>query len=238
MADTPLFYTSVVPLNRERHRALKLISPDKPYAFAAKTHMIPALVEEFGVAGRHLPIVFLPGATQLTPIFLVGLQPGRNSFVADDGTWTGTYLPAFMRRYPFIIGEPEGGEPIICIDEGSERLSNDSGERLFTDEGTDTPLLADRIKFANDYATAAKLTERLSSRIREYDLLRPISIEAKSNGQASAVVHGLFAIDEAKLAELSDDRFLQLRKDRLLGPIYAHLVSLAAVDKLGAPQAG
>lgn len=238
MADTPLFYTSVVPLDRERHRALKLTLPDKPYAFAARTHMIPALVEEFGVAARHLPIVFLPGATQLTPIFLVGLEPGRNSFVADDGLWTGTYLPAFMRRYPFIIGEPEGGSPIICIDEGSERLSSASGERLFSDEGADTPLLADRVKFANDYFMAAKLTERLSSRIREYDLLRPISIEAKSNGQSSAVVHGLFAIDEAKLANLSDYRFLQLRKDRLLGPLYAHLVSLASVDKLSAPQAG
>ena len=238
MADAPLFYGSVVPLDRERHRALKLTLPDKPYAFAAATHMVPALVEEFAAAARHLPIVFLPGASQLTPIFLVGLQPGRNSFVADDGTWTGSYLPAFMRRYPFIIGEPEGGTPIICIDEASERLSLDVGERLFSDEGADTPLLADRVQFANDYFTAAKLTERLSSRIREYDLLRPISIEAKSNGQSSAVVHGLFVVDEAKLANLSDYRFLQLRKDRLLGPLYAHLVSLASIDRLGAPLGG
>lgn len=235
MADAPLFYKSVTPLNRERHRDLRLKTPERPFGFAADTHMIPALIEEFGAAARHLPIVFLPGATQPTPIFLVGLRPGQNCFVAADGSWDGGYLPAFVRRYPFIFGEVEGGAPLICIDESSDRLSREVGQRLFADDGTDTPLLAERIKFTNDYFVAAKRTDVLALKLRDLELLRPISIETRHGGQDSAVLHGLFAVDEPKLAALPDDRFLELRREGLVGPLYAHLLSLAAVDKLKAP---
>ena len=192
-------------------------------------------MEEFGAAARHLPIVFVPGANQMTPAFLLGTQPGHNSFVAQDGTWTGGYLPAYVRRYPFIIGEVEGAEPLVCIDESSDRLSRDTGQSLFEEDGTDTPLLAERIKLTTDYFASAKRTDALCIALRDLDLLRPITIDVKGKSQQGSVMHGLFAVDEPKLAALPDESFLELRRQGFIGPIYAHLISLAAVDKLSVP---
>ncbi len=236
MADAPLFYASVTPLNRERHRRLKLTTPGRPFGFAGAAHMIPALLDEFGAAARHLPIVFLPGAKQPTPVFLMGLRPGRNDFVAEGGEWQGQYIPAFVRRFPFILGEVEGSEPLVCIDETSERLSNDAGESLFTEDGADTPLLAERMKFTTDYYAAAKRTEAFSEKLRSLDLLQPITIEATPVGGQGAVLHGLLTVSEPKLAALPDERFLELRRSGLLGPLYAHLLSLSAVAALKAPS--
>ncbi len=238
MADAPLFYDSVTPLNRERHRDLKLAVPDKPFGFAAGAHMIPALAEEFGAAARHLPILFLPGASQPSPVFLVGLRPGRNGFVNEDGAWSAGYLPAYLRRYPFIIGEMEGAEPLICLDEGSDRLSREAGRPFFAQDGTDTPLLAEIVKLTGDYLNAAKRTEALMVALQTHDLLRPITIEARPSdpsaggNTSSAVMHGLLALDEHKLNALPDDQILDLRRQGFLGPLYAHLISLASVDRL------
>ena len=232
MADNPLFYKSIVPLNRETHKSLGLKASTSPYAFAKGSHMIPALVEEFGAASRHLPIVFLMGTSGLSPVFLVGLKPGRNDFVSEDGQWTGGYIPAFLRRYPFMFGEIRGRDPVVCIDDAYEGLSSQEGEKLFDDEGAETPMLRDKIKFVNDYFQSARRSELLGKRVQEHDLLRAISLEAKLPGGGGTTMHGFFAVDENKLAALSDTAFLQLRKDGLIGPIYAHLLSLSAVDKL------
>lgn len=238
MADNPLFYRSIVPLNRETHKALGLRTSSRPYEFAKGSHMIPALVEEFGAASRHLPIVFLMGTSGLSPVFIVGLKPGRNDFVNEDGQWTAGYIPAFLRRYPFMFGEVQGREPVVCIDDSYEGLSRDEGEKLFDEEGAETPMLRDKIKFVNDYFQAARRGELLAKRIQEHDLLRAISLEAKVPGGGTTTVHGFFAVDETKLAALPDQAFLQLRKDGLIGPIFAHLLSLSAVDKLSVPEAG
>ena len=232
MAENPLFYQTIVPLNRESHKALGLDPNRPPYGFAKGAHMIPALVEEFGAASRHLPIVFLPGATGPSPVFLVGLKSGRNDFVDEDGRWTAGYIPAFLRRYPFMFGEVKGRDPVVCIDESYAGLSAEGAEKLFDDEGSETPFLRDKVTFVNNYFEAARRSEILGKRIQEHDLLRAISLEAKVPGGESTTVHGLLAIDEPKLAALPDATFLQLRKDGLIGPIYAHLLSLSAVDKL------
>ncbi len=235
MADLPLFYRSITPLNRDQHRDLRLGSPAQPFAFARTTHLIPALIEEFGAAARHVPIVFLPGGQQPTPLFLVGLRPGANSFVDEQGRWTGGYIPAFVRRYPFIYGDVEGHpQPIVCIDTGFDGFSQEAGESLFGPDGAETPRLLERVKFVNDYYVSAKQTDVFSARLREFDLLRPITIETKAPGGENAVIHGLFAIDEPKFMALPDETFLALRAAGFLPAIYAHFISLGAVDRLRA----
>lgn len=230
---SPLFYRTVAPLDRERHRKLKLDSRAGGYAFAAGTHVIPALAAEITPAAPHLPVVFLMSATLPTPVFLVGLRPEHNDFVNDRGEWTAGYLPAFMRRYPFIIGEREGLEPALCIDTAFDAFSPDHGEALFDQQGAESVFLLEKLRFSRDYYQAAKTTETFAATLRELELLRPITIEKKDGETTSTVVHGLFCVDENKLATLSDETFLMLRHDGWLGPIHAHLISLAAVSKLG-----
>ncbi len=232
MVDNPLFYQTVRMLNRETDKDLKVVTDATRFGFAAGSHIIPAVVDEFVPGGRALPIVFIPGAKRATPVFLVGLHSGRNRFVDADGRWTADYIPAFVRRYPFIIGEVANADPLICIDDKSSLLSDTRGEALFLADGGQTPLLKNTMAFVAEYMAAAKRSDAFVDLLHKLDLFRPITIDVRRTKDESSTVHGTMTIDVAKLNELSDDDFLLLRKNGALAPIFAHLGSLQTIDKV------
>lgn len=229
MGREVLFYSRIVPLDRHAHRTVTLDPGAGRFAFAHGSHVVPAVVDEMVVGGRSLPIVFVPGASSPSPVFLVGLRANRNALIGDDGSWRGDYVPAFIRRYPLIYGEVDGAEPIACVDPTGFA---DTGEPLFTDDGTETPFLAERLRLMNDYFIAAKRTETFVARLAALDLLRPVTIDAAFRGGDVASLHGLLTIDGAKLEGLADADFLALRTDGFLPAIYAALASLGTLDAL------
>src|SRR5690348_1672136 len=107
----PLFYERIVPLDSAAHRTLKVGPAANPYAFAREANLIPALIEEFSAAAPFMPIAFLPGAEKPAAVFVTGLKPGQNLFVKTDGQWAAGYLPAYLRRCPFIMGDVPDGQP-------------------------------------------------------------------------------------------------------------------------------
>jgi hypothetical protein len=131
----PLFYTNVVPLSSDAHRKLRFSTPPRPLDFAKDANLIPALVDEFELALVDLPIAFLPAADVPSAVFVTGLKPGTNAFISKDGLWDGKYAPAYLRRYPFIIGDVEGGDGILCVDDTYEGLNEKEGEPFFTKTG-------------------------------------------------------------------------------------------------------
>lgn len=236
MTTQPLFYQSVVPLNRESHRAFGIQTP-MPFDFASASYLIPAVIDEFAAACASLAILFASDQDGISPVFLTGGAPGRNAFVSREGKWSGTYLPAYLRRYPFIRGDVSGGDPLICFDaqSGLVRATGDDGTLtlLFDQNGADTPALAERIKLTIDYADSAHRTQTFCKSLQDHKLLQPITIQTKTDATMSAV-HGLMAVSEEALNGLSDDAFLALRKSGALAPIYMHLVSLRAIERLPA----
>ncbi len=232
MSANPLFYRSVIPLNRETHREITIADAENRYGFARETHVIPAVVDEFSAALMHLPIVFAPASPHPSPVFLVGVRPTQNLFVDPLGRWTGHYVPAFVRRYPFMRGTINGGDPITCVDEKSELVGGTSGVRLFDADGGDTPFLRNRIELVDQYYLSARKTEQFVARIAQLSLLRQVTIETNVGKEASSVIHGFMTIDEEKLNHLPDDDFIALRDDGFLSAMYAHLFSLRALDAL------
>jgi hypothetical protein len=227
-----MLYGEIVPLDREKHRALRLDTGENRFGMATNSHIVPALLQEFAAASTHLPIVFLPSAGLPVAVFLVGLRAGQSALVGPDGGWRGQYIPAYLRRYPFMFGEVAGGEPIVCIDSAYRSAEAEAGDRLFTDEGKDTPLLVERIRLMNEYYAAAKSNDAFIKSLNDLGLFRPITVDAKFQSGESVALHGLMVVDEQKLNALPDEDFLRLRKEGILAPIYAHLISLAKIDEV------
>ena len=235
MVDNPLFYRNITILNSDKHSGTKVVTDATRFSFAAGAHIIPAVIDEFVSGGRALPIVFIPGAIRATPVFLVGLSPGHNAFVDDDGRWLADYVPAFMRRYPFIVGEVANASPLICIDDSSGLLSETHGEDLFTSDGGRTPLLERTALFVGEYMAAAKRTEEFVDLMQKLDLFRTITIDVRSATDESRTLHGTMTIDPIKLDALSEADFMSLR-GTALAPIFAHLSSLQNIDKVANAQ--
>jgi hypothetical protein len=153
----PLFYKDPMLLRFEEHGDVGL-APPTDFGFARETVAIPLCVGEFAAAMRHYPIVFAMDE-QASPLALVGMRRNDNLFVGRDGSWrAGSYVPAYLRRYPFIVTETlDKAQQLLAIDRGSERYvpavaDRADAERLFDGaEGKPTATAQSAMAFCHAY---------------------------------------------------------------------------------------
>ncbi|WP_127145484.1 SapC family protein [Pelagibacterium montanilacus] len=231
--SNPLFYNKIVPLDKGAHRDIRLDLGKDRFAFARTANMVPALIDEFGAALAHLPIAFLPGSRQPAAVFVTGLKPGSNLFVDAKGAWDAQYVPAYLRRYPFIMGDVPEGEPILCVDEAFPGLNPKTGDRLFSEGGDLQPVVQQALDLAVNYKNAATRTDDFCATLQQMDLLSAVTLDAKADDGESTVVHGLFVVDEKAFDSLSAQALGTLHEKRYLKPIVQHLASLGAIVRLG-----
>ena len=107
--NLPLLYREIQPLNVTQHGGMK-VRPAATPPQIANVHAVPVTVDEFGLAQRHYPIVFSIGESPI-PIALMGLNEGVNVFLDQNGLIgdTTVYVPAYIRRYPFLLARLRQG---------------------------------------------------------------------------------------------------------------------------------
>lgn len=234
-----LFYERPVPLNRESHKDLR-IKPILNLAFSAKAHSVPLAGVEFPLAAHSFPILFAGASKdQLNPVALLGVRQDENLLVNDEGHWApDNYIPAFIRRYPFVLAEApkeEGGEGennfAVFLDEAFEGFGTEEGERLFNEDGSEGEALKQAVGFLGDFQQHIVRTEQFMKKLQELDLLAPRNIEVRMPEQDS-VLNGLYVVDGDKLQALSPDVLHGLMQEGFLSWIYAHLFSMATLDGL------
>ncbi len=233
MAPLPLFYSSIAVLDRTTHRGARLAPAEKPYAFAAQAHVLPALMAEFVPGCRDMPILFLEEAGTVSPLFMVGMRPGESRFVDSEGRWRGNHAPAYLRRYPFIGGDVSSEQQVVCIDGGFAGLQNETGEPLFGEDGEPAEALQRIIGFVAEYSDAAKATAAFTAALKALDLFHTINVEIRAADGTTSSYTGFAAVSEERLNALPDEAWLDLRRKGYLVPIHAHLISLANFALLG-----
>ena len=109
-------YKSVEPLNRQKHATYGVNNVKEPFGFLRDWHFVPAIAAEFGVASGSFPIVFL--GDKKMPVLVMGLRQGSNLFITEDGQFEADhYVPAYVRRYPFVSASNPGDQPsTVCVD--------------------------------------------------------------------------------------------------------------------------
>lgn len=231
-----LFYERPVPLNRTAHKDLRLKGVPS-MKFAAGTHSVPLTGVEFAPAARDLPILFAgKEIADAGPMALLGLRQDENLFIDGDGHWApGSYVPAFVRRYPFVLAEKpagrEGDDFTVFLDEAYEGFGSDEGDRLFKEDGTDSELLTNAVGFLSEFQQQIARTQWFMEQLRKHDLLEPRNIHLQK-GDKSINLNGLFVVSEEKLRQLDEKTAQEFLKEGVFGWIYAHLLSLANIDRL------
>jgi SapC len=229
-----MFYERPVALNRERHRALRLAAVPNHYAFAANTNAMPITHGEFADAARDYPIVFVGSeGTPFHAAALVGLRDRQNLMVDTQGQWVaGTYVPAFARRYPFVLAEQPGSDQLtVCIDEVYAGLTESRGEVLFGGDGSETPYLKNVLEFLQLFHVEALRTTAFATRLKELGLLAPKVINVERNGERRSL-NGLWMVDADKLRGIDDARVIELFRSGEMRWIEAHLLSLGNLGRL------
>jgi hypothetical protein len=231
---TLLFYQKPVPLNSEVHLNARLGPLAGNFSFCNSTNSIPLAAVEFFDVAREYPIAFT-GAEggALFPIVLLGVRQNENLYVGADGRWEGRYVPAFVRRYPFVLAEKQNADDFnVYLDEAYPGFGAPDGERLFTDAGEHTPLLKQALEFLSTYQGEIKRTRQFVERLQALELLIPRVLEVVRKDQPPMVLQGFSVVDEARLNALGDTELLELARSGFLAWIYAHLMSLGNVTAL------
>jgi hypothetical protein len=230
---TLLIYEDLVALNREQHRQLRLAPPTQPFAFARETNSVLIAASELPAAVLDFPCVFIEGADGHSVAALVGLRDHENLFVQPDGGWArGAYVPAFFRRYPFVLAEAAGDTTFtVCLDRACPGLNTVQGEALFDAEGQETPWLEEIKRFLLSFRQEMAVSRDFANQLAALGLLQEGVIEYLLDGQKVAL-RGFKTVNEAKLRTLGPATRHDLAVKGWLGWAYAQALSVQQVQRL------
>jgi hypothetical protein len=231
-----MIYDNIQPLS-EKH-AKWSVGVDN-HEFISHLNSAPLLATEIAFAAAEFPIIFSATATEgeYIPLAVMGLKDGQNLLLNEKNVLTTRYVPAFVRRYPFVLGTSKDSDMMaLCIDESSKCFSHDGskGSRLFLDDASHSDFLKDVVEFLKDYQFRAEMTRTFTKKLHELDLLEPMSasISFKDKENDSLNLGGFFVVKREKLKAISDEEALDLFKKDGLELIYAHIQSLSNFNRL------
>jgi hypothetical protein len=227
MAKQLMIYERAVAVSSEKHRDWS-VQTGNHFEFAKSINSVPLLAAEFGVAASEFTIVFAGEGDNLFPTVILGMRDNHNAFVKKDGTWDGNYVPAFLRRYPFVFARSEDGKTFtLCIDEEFEGFNKDGkGERLFDADGAQTQYLKNMLNFIQEYQAQFARTQVFTKRLKDMDLLESAQAQFTLPGGENTSLAGFYTINRDKLKALSAKKLADLAKSDELELCYLHLHSL------------
>lgn len=222
---------NIQAITRERHGKQRWIRYTH-YNFAAADALSPLVVEEVPKAMLSLPIGFVAAEDAFAPVAIQGLAPGKNLLVALDGRWMGGYIPAAYRCYPFLLGNTEDGQQVMCINEDSGLLSDTQGEPFFGEDDQPSKAIADVLAILNKVAANRKVTQHVCAVLQKHNLIQPWPIKLHTDDGETAI-EGLYRIDETAMNSLSAEAFMELRDAGALILAYCQLLSMQHMYRLG-----
>ncbi|MGA2952651.1 MAG: SapC family protein [Caulobacteraceae bacterium] len=234
----PILYSRPEPLNAQAHQGLGVRRIDRPFGFAAAANVVPVVVTEFPQVALSCPIIFAGDKYQ--PLAVMGLNAGQNLYVGDSGLFqTGVYIPAYVRRYPFVLAADEKRENmVVCIDRDAPMVGDLPDLALFDSAGQPTDYTKGCIEFCNNFEVEVRRTESFISLLTELDLFEtrtasftPQNPDGTAAGPPQQIAE-FFAVSEEKVKALPDDKMRQLVNSGALSQVYAHLISLFGWDRL------
>ena len=227
----PMFYEKPTLLRAEDHGDLAF-SGVSDYGFAREVNSVPLNGVEFPLAQRTYPVVFSDDDSCF-PVAILGLRQNRNLFVDAAGQWErGAYVPAYVRRYPFIFFADEKQENFaLCFDAASKFIGT-TGTKFFED-GKPTDLTQNALRFCSEFQGHYQNTVAMCAALKEQNLLisNRADIRLRSGGTLS--VGNFRIVDENRLQVLPKDVVMSWWEKGWLAFIYAHLMSLATWAGLG-----
>ncbi|HCF24587.1 MULTISPECIES: SapC family protein [unclassified Novosphingobium] len=233
-AALPLFYKDLMPLNSRDHANWRSRSTENA-TWMVGQHAIPLTAEEFVHASRNYPIVF-SNAESPVPLALMGLNEGVNTFFDEEGKLTTpAYLPAYARRYPFMLAKltPDTEELSLCFDPTTDLIGEFADGNALFDGDQPSEACKATLDFCRNFEEAGFRTQAFVEELTKHGLLMDgeVSIQQQGNEQPF-IYRGFKMVDQEKLRDLRGDVLRTMNQNGMLGLIFAHLFSLELMSEV------
>ncbi|MGD8331090.1 MAG: SapC family protein [Acidobacteriota bacterium] len=233
MTKQLLIYEKAAPVTTTNHGSLS-IRRAKGYGFARDINSVPLTTVEFANSASDYTIVFTGEGDEIMPAVVLGLRDKENLYLQEDGTWNSRYVPAFVRRYPFVFARAADGKTFtLCIDESFEGLNTDGkGERLFDADGEQTQYLKGVLAFLQDYQAQFERTKRFCRKLSELNLLEPMQAMFTLGSGEQGSLAGFMGVERERLKALTTEQLAELASTDALELAYLQLHSLRNLTAL------
>ena len=241
MASQMLIYESAVPVSSARHGGWS-VEVGADYGFSKNVNSVPLMAVEIQKAAAEYAVVFSGAGEAMTPAVILGMRGNENLYLTMRGEWQAKYIPAFVRRYPFVFSRSaDGSNFVLCIDESFPGCNQHGrGERLFNDESKPTPYVDGVLKFLEQYQIEFRRTQSFCQKLRELDLLEPMRAEGNLGSGERVSLTGFMAVNRARLKALPTEALADLVNNDGLELLYLHLHSMRnfseMMNRLGAKR--
>ncbi len=242
MTTQLLIYEAAVPVTQTRHGKWS-VEVGGDYAFSRNVNSVPLVTAEFDHAATEYPIVFAGTKEGAMPAVILGMRGNENLYLTEKNVWTAKYIPAFVRRYPFVFSSSQDGKTFtLCIDEAFAGCNQEGrGVRLFDEEGKPTPHVQNVLRFLQGYQAEAQRTQAFCKKLNDLNLLEPMQAKVPLKSGQNVSLTGFMGVNRDKIKALSGEALADLAKTGELELVYLHLQSLknfdAMKERLGASPA-
>jgi len=226
-------FNSLTLLDKHAHKNLR-IRVGVPYLYAQGLDIVPLCAQELFQVAREFLIVFpLEGGV---PQALLGLGNGRNVYVDAQGRWLARYVPAHVRRYPFMLANmpmseraSENRQYAVQFVENAPHFADPLARPLFDVSGEPTETLESvqqmLLALQKDFERVLTWVARLS----ELKLLKKSEFLFKQ-GDTPLRLGGFRVLDDEAFSALPADALVQLRDTGVLNLVYAHKASMTLLQ--------
>ena len=227
MAKQLLIYETAVPVSAARHTDVS-VEVGSTYAFSAGINAVPLTALEFVPAAAEYAIVFTRAGESVMPAVVLGVRGNENLYLSSDGQWKAKYIPAFVRRYPFVFSTSADGKRLtLCIDEAYPGVNREGrGQKLFGENRKPSAYVERVLKFLEEYQASFLRTQAFCRRIEELGLLEPMQAQVVTPKGEKLSLSGFSAVNRDKLRALDGDALASLAKTDELELLYLHLSSM------------
>jgi len=239
MATQLLIYEAAVPVSATRHGNWSA-DIGKDYSFSKSINSVPLTAVEFPAAAAEYAIVFAGEGDVVLPVAILGVRAAQNLYLDEAGAWQAKYIPAFLRRYPFVFSSTDKGKTFaLCVDETFAGFNEEGrGQKLFGEDRKPTPWVENVLKFLQQYQVEFQHTQAFCKKLKELNLLESMQAQINLQSGEKMSLRGFMAVDRARLKTLASDKLIDLLKTDQLELIYLHLQSMRNFTQMRERVAG
>ena len=216
--------SNTVLLDNVRHARLRVLAGHGE-AFGDKINQAPLFVTEFAEAQRHYPILFRKDeAGLLQALAILGFERDENLFLTGDA-WEG-YVPALIRRGPFLLRRPDGAggsspgqaDPVLALDLDHPRVRDggSQGAPLFLEHGGHAPALEAAIAALQQIHVGAEAAATMQRLFEGMDLVEPVTLRVQLSDSQAINFEGFLAIGGDRIAMLDGPQLQELNRAGVL----------------------
>jgi hypothetical protein len=222
-------------VNKEEHQDLR-IDTRRSAELGDNVQLAMTFPNEFRNVQSSYPILFRKSGEDFTPVALLGFEKDENLFLDESG-WNASYIPAMIRKEPFLIGTQGGSDDeeatrVLSLDLDSPRVNKEQGEALFGVLGEMTEFLEGQAAMLESIYEGHRQNELFVKALLDQDLLEAVTFDITLKDGSRNSLLGFYTIAEEKIPELSGETLHLMNRNDMLMPLFMVLASSSNVRRL------